>query len=265
MKKYAEVFRVSFKMQIVWRFDVVMTMAAAAARAIAGWIVWRVIFLGKESVGGFTQDAMLTYYLISSILRSIDFSHHISGEVSYLIRSGRFSGHMVTPVNPLGFFSFMSAGMSAFHLLFSVTAAALCAFAMGINLSFTRDIARILPAAVMIPLGLTFTASFQYLIGVATFKFLEIGFFMYVQWSIIAFVTGSMVPLSLLPSAVLAVLRFIPFTHVIYTPAMLLTGQASAREGLFGLAVLAAWTLMMMPAAHYTYNRLRKKYDGVGI
>jgi ABC-2 type transport system permease protein len=117
----------------------------------------------------------------------------------------------------------------------------------------------------MILLGLIFTAVFQYFMGTLTFKFLDINFFMYVQWNIIAFVTGSMVPLSLLPKAVLSVLQFIPFAHVIFTPTMLLTGQIETQEGLLGFTVLAIWTMTMLCIAQHTYNRLRVKYDGVGI
>jgi ABC-2 type transport system permease protein len=106
---------------------------------------------------------------------------------------------------------------------------------------------------------------YHYFIGVLTFKFFEIGFFMHVQSNIIAFVTGSLVPLSLLPAAALSVLRFLPFTHVVYTPAMLLCEQLSAAEGRGGLTIIAVWTAAMLAAAQYAYGRLRVKYDGVGI
>ena len=265
MRKYVEVFRMSFKMQIVWRFDVAMTMVATVGRIVAGWIVWLTIFDGKAVVGGFTLQGMLSYYLVCSILRSINFSHQISGEVSYLIREGRFSGHMVTPMNPMGFFSSMTAGESAFHLGFSLIAAAFCAVAFRIDIALAGGLPEILIAAAMILLGLAFSSCYQYFIGILAFKFIGIGFFWHVQMAIIGFATGSMVPLSLLAKPVFTALQFLPFTHEAYTPAMLLTGQITAREGLFGLGVLAAWTLAMAAIAQRTYRRLRVKYDGVGI
>ncbi|MCL1854179.1 MAG: ABC-2 family transporter protein [Clostridia bacterium] len=252
-------------MQIVWRFDVAMTMAATMGRILAGWIVWQAVFEGKEWIGGFTFHSMISYYFICSIVRSVDFSHQISGEISELIRTGRFSGHMVTPMSPMGFFGAMVAGESAFHLGFSFVAAAICALVFGVDITITGGVPQILLAAAMILLGLAFTAVFQYFMGILTFKFLEIEFFLHVQWSIIAFVTGSMVPLSLLPKAALSVLRLIPFTHTAFTPAMLLTGQLEASEGLAGLAVTAVWTAAMLCVARYAYGRLRKKYDGVGV
>ena len=175
MKKYIEVFRISFKMQIVWRFDLVMTMVATAGRILAAWILWQAIFTQNTLIRGFSLSAMLSYYIVSSILSSIDFSHHISGEVSELIRNGRFSGHMVTPMNPLGFFSSMTAGVSAFHLGFSLLTALLCAYVFHINIAITKDIIQIFLAMMIILTGLAFMACYHYFIGILTFKFMEMG------------------------------------------------------------------------------------------
>ena len=43
-RKYLEVFRWSFKMQIVWRFDVAMTMLATVVRILTAWVLWGAIF-----------------------------------------------------------------------------------------------------------------------------------------------------------------------------------------------------------------------------
>jgi len=265
VKKYAEVFRISFKMQIIWRFDVIMTMVATIAKIMAAWILWLAIFQSRETVSGFTFDAMLSYYIAAAIISSIDFSHQVSGEVSWLIRNGGFSKHMVTPMNPMGFFGSMAGGESAFHLVFSVLAAVICFYAFGVNIMLSTNIFNVLLALVMILIGLTFMIGYHYFVGITAFKFLSIDFFMHVQGSIIAFATGSMIPISLLPNGVVSVLRCLPFTHVVYTPAMLLTGQTSAAEGVTGLCVLIGWTAAMLIIARRTYTRMRIKYDGVGI
>jgi len=255
----------NYKMQITWRFDVAMTMLSTAGQIIAAWIIWQVIFTQNTTVKGFGLGSMLSYYLISSILTSIDFTNQISGEVSDLIRNGRFSGRMVTPMNPLFFFCSMTAGKSVFHLGFCVLSAIVCAVLFQMNIALTPDPAQIIIALALIVIGLVFMACYHYTIGVLAFKFLEIGFFLHVQGSIIAFATGSFVPLSLLPENALYILRFLPFTHVVFTPAMLLCGLADAAEGLFSLAVISTWALIMFAISQYSYRHLRVKYDGVGI
>ena len=265
MKKYLEVFRWSFKMQIVWRFDVAMTTVTTISRIVAAWVLWSAIFAGKELVGGFTYDAMLSYYIIGSFLASLDMSNKISSEVSYLIKDGGFSRQMVTPMNPFGFFGYMIAGESAFHLAFSFVAAAVCAMLFQIRITISPDITRLILGSGMVIIGLLFMAGYHYVIGILAFKFGDIGFFLHVQGSIIAFATGSLVPLSLLSGAVINVLRYLPFTHVVYTPVMLLTGEMSVGEGLFGLTVLLIWAAIIVFIGQASYRILRVRYEGVGL
>jgi ABC-2 type transport system permease protein len=116
----------------------------------------------------------------------------------------------------------------------------------------------------MIILGLTFLTSYHYFIGLLTFKFQDVGFFLHVQGNLIAFLTGTLIPLSLLPSAVTGILRFFPFYYVTYMPAMILTGNSGAG-GMEGLIILGLWTAGMLLVSRISYQRLRVRYDGVGI
>lgn len=264
MRKYLEVFRLSFKMQIVWRADVAMTMVGTMGRIVAAWILWSAIFGSRELVSGFTLQAMLSYYIVSSFLFSLDMSSQISREVSYLIRDGGFSKHMVMPMNPFGFFSAMAAGESVFHLGFACVAAVLCALLFGINIVFATGATQILLAIAMVLLGLFCMMCFHYLLGMLAFQFLSVSSFLYAATNITTFLTGAFVPLALLPARMIAVMRLFPFYYVTYLPAMLLTGRGG-EEALTGLMTLACWTLGLMMLNHFTYHRLRVKYDGVGI
>jgi ABC-2 type transport system permease protein len=265
MKKYWAVFRWSFKMQIIWRFDVALTMMTTTGRIVAAWILWSAIFAGKAAVGGFTFESMLSYSVVGAFLASLDMSRQIGFEVSDLIKNGGFSKHMVTPMHPLGFFGAMIAGESSFHLAFSCLAAALCAWLFQMHIALATDAARLALGGGMALLGLVFMAQYQHFIGTLAFRFIDIGFVLHAQGSLLAFATGAMVPLSLLPPAVGDALSLLPFPHIVFTPAMLLTGQMGAEEALFGLAVLLVWVGLMGCIGHISYHRLRTQYEGVGI
>lgn len=265
MRKYLAVAKILFKAQIIYRFDVAMTALATVGRVLFAWILWGAVFLGRETVGGFTFGAMLSYYLVSSFLTSLEMSSGVSGEVSSRIRGGTFSRFMVIPSNPQLHFMAQNFGSAGYYAIFAILATALSGLIFGVNLSLTQDILTFLCALIMIPLGLVFMVSYQFFFGVLTFKFQDTGFFWHLQGNVISFITGTIFPLSLLPTGVLSVLRFLPFTYVTYMPSMLITGQAGLQEGIFGLLVLATWTVGMLFISRMTYNRLRVKYDGVGI
>ncbi|MDR1060809.1 MAG: ABC-2 family transporter protein [Clostridiales bacterium] len=264
MKKYFAVFKWSFKMQIVWRFDVAMTMLATVGRIVAAWILWRAVYGNRELVSGFTFQGMLSYYVVSSFLSSLDMSSQISEEISGLIRDGGFSKHMAVPMSPFAFFSFMVAGEAAFHLWFSCIAAVFCALAFSISIALASDAALMLAAAIMIPLGLLCMMSVHYLLAMLAFKFLSVSSFLFAAQSLTAFLTGALVPLALLPESVAAIMRLFPFCYVTYLPAMLLTGR-SGGEALPGIAVLACWTAGLLALGGLAYGKLRVRYEGVGI
>jgi len=264
MKKYFETFRLSFKMQLVWRFDVTMTMLAAVCRVLAAFILWGVVYNSRETVSGFTMDAMLSYYIVSAFLGSLDKSHRISGEVSELIRGGGFSKHIAVPMDPLGFFGAMAAGEAAFHLGFSLAAVAAVAYLCDVQVVFAADATIVCAAIAMAVMGIFFMMCFHYLMGILAFVFLSIGGLNFFIGNVIAFATGAMVPLALLPDGTQTIMRALPFYYVHYLPAMLATGRC-ADEAAAGLAVLSLWTAGLFILTRVSYGRLRTRYDGAGI
>ncbi|GHV02579.1 ABC transporter permease [Spirochaetia bacterium] len=266
MKKYIEIAKILFRVQMIYRFAVVMTALSTVARVLFAWILWGAVFSGRDYVGDFTFQAMLSYYVVSSFLATgMSECESVSGEVSARIRNGTFSKYLVVPANVQGYFMFETLGAVAYYTVFSFIAAVFCTLVFHVDLMFTGEIAAILCAAAMIIIGFSFMVSYHYFIGLLTLQFQDVGFFLHVQGNIIAFVTGALVPLSLLPDGFTAILRFVPFYYVTYMPAMLLTGQAGVGEGLPGLVILALWAVAAALTAEFTYQKLRVKYDGVGI
>jgi ABC-2 type transport system permease protein len=265
MSKYIAVARILFKAQMAYRFDVIMTAVSMVWRVAFAWILWNAIYASRDTVGGFTLQAMLSYYLINSFLATMDMSSGVSSEVSNRIKEGTYSKFMVIPSNPQLHFLSQTAGASLYYGLFAVMAAVLSAFVFRINMVFTTDPVHILLAFAVFLLGTVFMNSFQFFVGIWAFKFQDVSFLLYTFPAIIQFFRGEFVPLTLLPAVLVDALRFFPFTHISFTPTMLLTGRMDSSEGLFGLAVLGVWTLVMMAVCELTYNRLRIKYEGVGI
>ncbi|MDR1862928.1 MAG: ABC-2 family transporter protein [Treponema sp.] len=264
MKKYFEMAKILFKVQIAYRFDVAMTALATVGRVLFAWILWGAVFSGRERVGGFTYQTMLAYYLASSFLTSLDMSAGLSSEIAERIRNGTFSKFMVIPAGTQRCFMSQNFGAALYYAVFSLLAAAACAVIFRVEFVFSGNLTRMAAALLMEILGLVFMASYQYFIGILAFKFQDIGFFLHVQGSLLAFATGTMAPLSLLPPGVTGILRRLPFYYVTYLPAMLLTGQ-NGGEALPGLITIAAWTTGMLLVSRAAYRHLRVHYDGVGI
>jgi len=265
MKKYIAVAKIMFKVQIAYRFDIIMTAVSTIWRVAFAWILWGAIFTGRDEVGGFTFQAMLSYYVISSFLSTMDMSGGVSMEVSSGIKEGTYSKYMVIPSNPQFHFLSQTLGASVYYGLFAALAAVVSLLVFRINLVISTDLAQILLAVAVFLLGIVFMNSYQFFVGIWAFKYHDIRFLLFTFPTIIQFFRGEFVPLSLLPETLAYSLRYFPFTHVSYTPTMLFTGRMDLSEGLIGLAVLSVWTFGMIAVSQITYKRLRIKYEGVGI
>ncbi|MCL1819321.1 MAG: ABC-2 family transporter protein [Oscillospiraceae bacterium] len=265
MRKYAAVAQTLFKAQIIYRFDVILTAVGTIWRVVFAWILWGAIFADHSEIGGFTFQAMLSYYVINAFLSTMERSHGTLGEISNKIRDGSFTKFMVIPSNTQLHFLSQTIGASAYYGVFAVMATAVSMLLFRINLTLTGDITRILLAVVMFLLGTVFMNSYSFFVGIWAFKFQDMTFAMHLLPSVVSFFKGELVPLSLLPEVFVHILRWFPFTHIIYTPTMLLTGMIDASEGLYGLAILCIWTLGMFLVSQLTYRKMRIKYEGVGI
>lgn len=251
-------------MQLAWRFDIAVNVFFTIAKILFAYILWNGIFGKRTVIAGFTFDGMISYYIINSFLTQLDKSDDISNEISSKIRAGTFSKYMVIPVNIQGYFMAQTAGASVFYLVFNLIAAVVWSFVFGIRFTFTTDPVMMLSALLLVLLGLIFMLQLNYFLGLLTLKFQDIYLFLMIKNNILAFIAGTLIPLALLPDLVLRVMRYFPFYYVSYLPSMLLIGRNKEEIGL-GLLSMLLWVLFFAAANKLTYERLRVKYDGVGI
>lgn len=269
MRKYVQTAVLSFKAQIVWRFDTAMTMALCLFQILFAHILWGALFAGRQYIAGFTRESMMAYAVVSAFLTQLDLSGGVSGEISARMRDGTFSKYMVLPMNTQGYFLAHTAGAAGYYLIFDLLAAGLWMALFRVSWPVPRDAGLLLLTALMVVMGLSFMVQLNYLLGILVLKFENIGIFLMIKSNLALFLTGAMIPLALLPQGVQAACRVFPFYYVTYLPAMLVIGrfaEESARgAALQGVAVLSLWLAGVTALNTALYERLRVRYDGVGI
>ena len=208
---------------------------------------------------------MLTYYIISSFLSQLEMSEGVSGEISTRIRDGSFSKYMVIPVKIEGHFMAQTFGSAALYMIFNLIAAAVWVFVFRIQFTVISNPAVILLTVLMVLMGLVFMVQLNFFIGILAFKFQDVWIFLMIKNNLVAFITGTMVPLSLLPAGIVAMMRLFPFYYVTYLPSMLLIGQNTGEIGI-GLLTLSLWMLAFavvnnLPIAVFGESMMGWAYD----
>lgn len=264
MKKYLEIAKAYMKAQLIWRSDTFVDVILSVAKILFVWILWSILFEGKDQIAGLSFPAMISYYIISSYLFQLEKSAEISQQMTGMLRNGTFSKYMVIPVQTQGYFVAMEAGKIAFSAGIGFCAMILWLYLFRIPVALTTDRKIVLCGIIMVVLGLLFMALLNYFLGILTLKFEEISIFLMIKDNLSAFVTGAVIPLALLPEGLTAGMRFLPFYYVTYLPSMLFIGKCE-EEAITGLSVLGVWCIVFVVINQAAYEHYRIKYDGAGI
>lgn len=264
MKKYCEIAKTYLKTQLIWRTDTLVDVLLSVAKILFAWILWSILFEGKEQIAGMGFHTMLSYYIVSSYLFQLDRSGEISRQITDMIRNGTFSKYMVLPVLPEGYFIAMEAGKIAFSGLVGLLASIIWVFLFRVRFSYTREPLIILAGILIALMGLLFMAELNYFLGILTLKFQEISTFLMIKDNLAALATGAMIPLILMPEWLVRWMKLLPFYYVTYLPSMLFIGECE-KEAATGLMVSFIWCLVFAVLNKVTYRKYRVKFDGAGI
>lgn len=264
MSRYWAVARVFYKSQLIWRFDAAFGMVFTTTKMLFAYVLWGAIYAQRQEVAGFSLQAMLTYYVLSSFFSQWQSTSDASEEISRHIRGGSFSKYMVIPANVQGYFAAQFVGKSAALIGFHLIAAAAWTLLFGIRLTLTADMGLLSAGIALWLLGGVCMVQINCLLGFLAFKWGEVWLFNMIKDNIVSLIAGTMVPLALLPAGLQSALRFLPFYHAVYLPSMLFMGRGGG-EALLGMCVLLAWIAFLLPFNAALYRRLRIRYDGVGI
>jgi ABC-2 type transport system permease protein len=207
---------------------------------------------------------MVTYALASSLLGNLQHQDALAWQLANEVREGQFSKYLVHPLSVTGYFLWAGLGRWVYLLLVNGVTT-LVWLALLSNWLFLENVGlETLWLLVLVPLGGLCMLLLNHAIALLSLKYQDVGGIMILKGSVIEFLTGALVPLSLLPELFTAVLRFTPFYYIVYYPASLLLGKQT-EPPVLAAAVLAAWCLVLYVGAEAWFHRAKRFYEGVGI
>ena len=69
--------------------------------------------------------------------------------------------------------------------------------------------------------------------------------------------SGSLIPLAFFPKVVSAILSFLPFSSLIYTPVMIIVGKYDASQILQVLLLQIFWLIVMVGLSQLIWKRVQ--------
>lgn len=261
--RYRAVAAITLRAQTAYRFDVWLGTALPFLRVFLSWALWTALFQGRTTLGGFTFEQMIAYSVLTAFLSRLNQTNALVWETADDIREGRFTKYLTKPINPFGHFLAVAGARTGYVLAVAIGSVAALALLFG-----NREVPPAGPAAAAAALataalGLVFLAATAWLTAALAWKFTDITGFHLIRQTVVEFLAGSFLPLSMFSEPVQAAMKVLPFYYVQFLPVSLWLGRRT-EEAVPGLLVLSAWTIGALCLGDFAWRRLRLLDEGVG-
>ena len=103
-----------------------------------------------------------------------------------------------------------------------------------------------------------------YSLAMMAFWILEISTIVFIVYSFEYFLGGQMFPIDIMPSAIQAVMKWLPFYYELFCPIAIFLGRLQGAELGQALAIQAGWLVVSFAAARFMWKRGLGHYQAVG-
>ena len=104
-----------------------------------------------------------------------------------------------------------------------------------------------------------------YTLAMLAFWLLEISTVVFIVMSFEYFLSGQIFPLDMLPPWLASAIKWSPFPYELYFPVQIFMQRVSGPALWEGLAIQAAWVLIMYALATTLWRAGLRKYQAVGV
>jgi ABC-2 type transport system permease protein len=259
---YATMFRVQIQTQFQYRAATYMYTLGMVAEPTIYLVVWSTIARSHGgSVGGFTPHAFAAYYIVWTLVRTMNIVFTPYGWEER-IREGQMSAMLLRPLHPihydLGFF----AGQKILWVLMYLP------IAVGLSFAFHPALHPSVLGIVVFVFAIwgayLIRSMFLWILGMFTFWTTRGSaiFETYILAELL--LSGRLLPLTLMPHWTQTLAAWLPFKWTFYFPIETLVGHMSAASLLGGLGMQLLWTAIGAGIVHFMWRLSVRHYSAVG-
>lgn len=240
MGAYLQVMKGTWAEYMIYRLNFVLWRVRVVMQLLVTYFLWWALFSQRDTLFGYTQSAILTYILLSSIVRTFVLGT-TTMDIGGLINQGNLSNYLL---RPLSFFRYYMARDSADKLMnaaFAIVETILLFLLLRPPIFVQTNGLFLLSSFVAIFLAMILYFFFSMLLGFLGFWTPDVWGPRFLSFVIMEFFTGSLFPLDILPKPLFTLSQLLPFSYFIYFPLKIYLGQLSAVAIIQGLAIASLW------------------------
>jgi ABC-2 type transport system permease protein len=266
MRKYLQVFRISFAQEFVYRVNFIMWRFRNVLQIFLVFFLWDTVFTDSGRViFGYDRTRILTYVFGLLIVRGLVLSARsvdVTGEIS----RGELSNYLIKPFSYFKYWLTRDMSSKALNIIFAIGETVILylllkpPFFIQTNIVFLISFAIALILAMLIYFILIFiTSSVPFWAPEAAW-----GTSWFVTAVLVEFMSGALFPLDILPQAAQNVLNLTPFPYLIFFPMQVYLGKVSGIVLFRGIIVSVIWALILWLLLNAIWKRGLKAYQSHG-
>jgi ABC-2 type transport system permease protein len=263
--KYASVFNIGLQNTFVYRWNYFLR-ALFGLIPLAGTVfLWSAVF--KERGGelhGWDYGSMIYYFLLTILISNLVVPTEDDWQIAADIREGQINALLTKPMSYLAYrISIFLSGRLVYSFVTLPPIALIFIYFRAYVVLPTDPLVYALTA-----ISTVMAAFIQFFItySLAMFAFwiLEISTIVFIVYSFEYFLGGQMFPIDIMPPAVYAVMRWLPFYYELFFPVAIFLGRSKGIELVQGLAIQTGWLLLTWMWARFMWQRGLGHYQAVG-
>ena len=265
---------ISLEERLAYRGDFILGTAMRFLPIVTQVFLWTAVFAAttRSDIAGYSRTDIVAYYLLTMVTRAFSSMPGLSGGISRSVRDGSIKKYLVQPVD---YVSFLLAARIAHKLVYYAVAIIPFTAVFFVCRGYfppAPDAATI--AAFLASLVLSFLLGFfmEATLGMLGFWVLETSSIVFAYMLVQYLLSGHMFPIDMLAGiptgiggvSVADVVRWLPFEFTAYFPAAVWLGKVQGAALVRGLAIEAAWVVIMAVACRLAWRRGTRRYAAYG-
>jgi ABC-2 type transport system permease protein len=250
---YVEFSRVGFVNILAFRLRYFTGIITYTLNVTVYYFIWSAVYHPGQSIAGYSLQQMITYVSVGWIIRSF-YTNTIDQEMAYEVIDGKIAMDLIKPVSVQWMWICRAMGESAFRLgLLTLPTAIVVAFAFPVQGPASREDFLLFLGSV---LGSFFLMSaINFMIGTCAIPLKSILALIRAKFWLIELLSGLLVPMAYFPEKMRAVLAWLPFEHIAYTPLQIYLGKLDRTHALHALATQWLWAVVLLALADLWWVR----------
>lgn len=261
-RTYIPFSRAGIQEAVVYRANFICFLIGEIMSAFIMYFVWKAVFLssGSKTFMGFTMEDMVVYLFITFLTGYLTYSDGAFA-VGEEIVDGSIAARMIRPCSFEMCFLFQELGnrLISVSMIFVPMVAGVEIYRYITCGELRFNIVYFLLYIVSLLIAYMISFYFNVCYGFMAFFFKNLWGTTLIKETLVSFLSGAIVPLAFLPSGLAAVLNFLPFASLSYTPVMIYMGMYTYPQIAMRLGLQLFWMVVMFGVSKLIWRSAVKR------